>query len=567
MRRYYFPFCKRIDCSSFAVEKQIKMNTYKSLFIAALALACHCSSAFAQSNVTSPMVDVNGVKDLTLDSLDKVKTARPVAGSSRKGNNPVLFLVGNSTMRNGTLGNGKNGQWGWGAFEHEFFDESRITVENQALGGTSSRTFYRKLWPDVLKGIRKGDWVIIELGHNDNGPYDSGRARASIPGIGNDSLNVTIKETGVKETVYTYGEYMRRFIRETKAKGAYPILMSLTPRKAWEDKDSTRVVRVNKTFGLWAKQVAEAEGVPFIDLNEITARKLERFGKDKMQDMFYIDRIHTSVFGARLNAESAAEGIKNYPGLALAQYLKPLTKPTVAGFKRVKGRPAVFTVGDSTVKNFDKDKDGMWGWGSVFHELFDENKITVCNAAKAGRSARTFMDEGRWDSVYNTLQPGDYVLIQFGHNDGGDINVKKARGELHGAGSESKVFLMPDHHYEVVYTYGWYLRKFIMDALEKGATPIVLSPTARNIWKDGKIDRFTKSYIPWAKEVAASKNVPFIDLNTIAADEFEKKGQKKTVSYFNKDHTHSSLKGARANAKRIAKALKKQGISLSKYLK
>lgn len=80
-----------------------------------------------------------------------------------------------------------------------------------------------------LERGKKGDWVIIELGHNDNGPYDSGRARASIPGIGKDSLEVTIKETGVKETVYTYGEYMRRYIREVKSKGAHPILF-LLPR-------------------------------------------------------------------------------------------------------------------------------------------------------------------------------------------------------------------------------------------------------------------------------------------------------------------------------------------------
>lgn len=137
----------------------------------------------------------------------------------------------------------------------------------------SSRTFYNRLWPDVLKGIKKGDWVIIELGHNDNGPYDSGRARASIPGIGKDSLNVTIQETGEKETVYTYGEYMRRFINDVKKRGAFPILMSLTPRKAWDDEDSTIVTRVDKTFGLWAKQVAKKEKVPFIDLNEISAKK------------------------------------------------------------------------------------------------------------------------------------------------------------------------------------------------------------------------------------------------------------------------------------------------------
>ena len=199
----------------------------------------------AKPTVAGPMEDVNHVIDNTVDSLNKAMTARIKPGTSRKGNNPVLFLIGNSTMRNGTLGNGNNGQWGWGYYEHEFFDANKITVENQALGGMSSRTFYNRLWPDVRKGIKAGDWVIISIGHNDNGPYDSGRARASIPGIGKDSLNVTIKETGVKETVYTYGEYMRKYINDCKALGAHPILMSLTPRDAYDEND--KIVRVNKT--------------------------------------------------------------------------------------------------------------------------------------------------------------------------------------------------------------------------------------------------------------------------------------------------------------------------------
>ncbi len=169
-----------------------------------LSLLCALGVGFgaqAQNKVSAPMKDVNQVIDNTLDSLNIARTARPVSGSSRKGENPVLFLVGNSTMRTGTLGNGNNGQWGWGYFAHEYFDEEQITVENHALGGTSSRTFFNRLWPDVLKGIRKGDWVIIELGHTATGPYDHGRARASNPGIGKETLDVTIQETGVMERV------------------------------------------------------------------------------------------------------------------------------------------------------------------------------------------------------------------------------------------------------------------------------------------------------------------------------------------------------------------------------
>ena len=544
----------------------IRLNVCGCLLLGLATVMSQTGSA--QNKVVAPMEDVNHVIDNTLDSLNKARMARPVSGSSRKGNHPVLFLVGNSTMRTGTLGNGNNGQWGWGYYAHEYFDESKITVENHALGGTSSRTFYNRLWPDVLKGVRSGDWVLIELGHNDNGPYDSGRARASIPGVGTDSLNVTIKETGAKETVYTYGEYMRRFVREVKAKGAYPVLCSLTPRNAWDDKDSTVVTRVNHTFGLWAKQVAEAERVPFIDLNEISARKFEKFGKEKVKYLFYLDRIHTSRFGARVNAESAIEGIRNYPGLKLAEYLKTVEPDTQTGATRKQGCPVLFTIGDSTVKNNDNDPNGMWGWGSVIGEDFNLKKISVENWAKAGRSARTFLNEGRWDKIYAALQPGDFVLIQFGHNDGGDIHKGKARGELHGNGNESKVFLMEaTKQYEVVYTYGWYLRKFIQDAKEKGAIPIVLSHTPRNKWKNGKVERNTQTYGRWAREAAEMGGAYFIDLNTISADKLQKKGEKKTAVYFNRDHTHSSLKGAHLNAESIVKGLKKTDCPLKQYLK
>ena len=542
-------------------------HTFYSYLILGMTFA-FVFSAQAQNKVSAPMKDVNQVIDNTLDSLNKARTARPVAGSSRKGNNPILFLVGNSTMRTGTLGNGNNGQWGWGYYAGDYFDSDRITVENHALGGTSSRTFYNRFWPDVIKGVQAGDWVIIELGHNDNGPYDSGRARASIPGIGKDSLNVTIQETGVKETVYSYGEYMRRFVQDVKAKGAHPILFSLTPRNAWEDKDSTIITRVNQTFGLWAKQIAEEQEVPFIDLNDITASKFEKFGKEKVKYMFYLDRIHTSAFGAKVNAESATEGIRNYERLELANYLKPVEQDTITGSSRKEGCPVVFTIGDSTVKNKDDDKDGMWGWGSVITEIFNSKKVSVENCAMVGRSARTFLDEGRWDKVYDALKPGDFVLIQFGHNDGGDINIGKARGELHGSGDESKVFLMEKTgKYQVVYTFGWYLRKFIRDAQEKGAIPIVLSHTPRNKWKDGQIERNSKSYGKWTREAAEATGACFIDLNKVSADKLQKMGPKKSAVFYNTDHTHTSLKGARMNAQSIAEGLKVTDCPLKKYLK
>lgn len=537
----------------------------KQLLSAIAMMGCWLT---VNAQTPAPIADVNGVIDNTPDSIGKALMARPAPGSTRKANNPVLFLIGNSTMRNGTLGNGNNGQWGWGYFAHEYFDEGRISVENQALGGMSTRTFYNKLWPDIRKALRPGDWVIISIGHNDNGPFDEGRARAVIKGTGNDSLEVTIKETGVKETVYTYGGYMRKYIAECRAAGAHPILMSLTPRDAYDE--AGKIVR--KPHGKWLEEVAKEQRVPYVDLNEISGAKLDAFGHWKESYHFYKDHIHTSKFGAQLNARSAAEGIalNDDPQLApLKAMMRNIALVTVP-VKREKGKPVVFITGDSTVKNEDRDDDSMWGWGAVASSIFNEKKITIANCAKAGRSTRTFLNEGRWDQVYNSLQPGDYVLLQFGHNDIGPIDKDRMRGTIPGTSDSTRVYRMEKSgNYELVYTFGWYLRKFIHDVREKGATPIILSLTPRNEWKDGKIERRNNTYGKWYREVAEKEGVDFVDVHNITADFLDKKcgSKEKAQKYYKRDHTHTSKLGALNNAQSVKKGLKKTESTLKKYLK
>ena len=551
-------------------------------------LAAITLTTTAQVKDRSGVKDVNQVVDNTPDSIAKAMTARPVPGSSRRGNNPVLFLIGNSTMRTGTLGNGNNGQWGWGYYAHEYFDPTKITVENQALGGMSSRTFYNKLWEPIRQAIRPGDWVIISIGHNDNGPYDSGRARASIPGVGNDTLNVTIKETREKETVYTYGGYMRKYINDVRAQGGNPILMSLTPRNAYDDKG--KIVR--KPHTQWLIQVAAEEGVPFVDLNEISGQKLDTYGKWKTDYHFFLDKIHTSRFGAMMNARSAAEGLmaSHNPALnPLKAMMRNVQLPTY-NLTRTEGKPVVFITGDSTVKNADKDPDGMWGWGAVANTIFDEAKIDIVNAAMAGRSCRSYLNEGRWERVYNSLKPGDFVLIQFGHNDISPIDKPKYRGAIATTKDTCHVYRMQAAKedlskqnvidqklkantqvgsYEVVYSFGWYLKKFIQDVREKGATPILVSLTPRNEWPNGKIERRNDTYGKWYREVAAETGCEFVDLHNITADFLDKKcGKKeKAMKYFNHDHTHTSLLGAKTNAQSIAKGLRDNKSPLANYLR
>ena len=552
-------------------------------------MAAMMMTAAAQNfdNLPDPIEDVNKVVDNTPDSIAKALMSRPKPGSSRKGANPVLFLVGNSTMRNGTKGNGSNGQWGWGYYENKYFNEAMITVENQALGGMSTRTFYTDLWPAVREALKPGDWVIVSIGHNDNGEFfDQKRARAVIPGVDPDTMYIGFNQrTQRQDTVYSYGTYLRKYIQETRAKGANPILMSLTPRDAYDAKTG-KTIRKPQTE--WAAYVAAVEGVPFVDLNERSGQKLDSYSAWKKKYHFHGDKIHTSKFGAEMNARSAAEGLweSHNPQLKPLQAMMKDVEPDSYEAKREKGKPVVFFTGDSTVKNADKEDDGMWGWASQAFTVFDESKITLVNAARAGRSTRSFIREGLWEKVYNSLQPGDFVTIQFGHNDICPIADKKARGVIASTKDTCHVYHLENDTYELVYSFGWYLKKMIDDCREKGATPILVSLTPRNEWPDGKIERRDGSYGKWYREVVEETGVEFIDLHNLSADFLDKKFavkklpadkekakakiaelKEKAGKYFKKDHTHASKLGAQMNAQSFAKGLKEAKSELAKYLK
>ena len=526
---------------------------------------------------TTMQLAAQQVIDNTPDSIAKALMNRPAPGSTRQGSNPVLFLIGNSTMRNGTMGNGNNGQWGWGYFANQYFDGRKISVENQALGGMSTRNFYTDLWPAVRQALKPGDWVIVSIGHNDHADlFDAKRARGVIDGVAEDTMIVGFNlRKQIPDTVYSYGHYLRCYIREIRQAGANPILMSLTPRDARDD----RGLIIRKPQTQWAAYVAAIEGVPFVDLNEISGSKLDGYSLWKQKYHFHGDHIHTSAFGAQLNARSAAEGIyySSHPLLKPLQELMINVESSKLNVDRSSGRPVVFICGDSTVKNEDNaDHTGMWGWGSLATTIFDTSKITVSNQAIAGRSTRSYLNEGRWERVYNALQPGDFVLLQFGHNDIGNLTDAKARAVIASAEDTCHVYQIEgDGRFELIYSFGWYLKKFIDDVREKGATPILLSLTPRNEWPDGKIERRNDSYGRWYREVVEQTGVSFIDVHNISADFLDKKFagkdpekcKQKAAVYFNHDHTHTSYQGALMNARSVARGLKASASPLAAYLR
>jgi rhamnogalacturonan acetylesterase len=228
----------------------------------------------------------------------------------------------------------------------------------------------------------------------------------------------------------------------------------------------------------------------------------------------------------------------------------PATNAAEPGDERL---PRLYLIGDSTVR---VGTAGQRGWGEEFGPYIDADKIEVINRAIGGRSSRTFLTEGRWAAILEELQPGDVVIMQFGHNDGGLINDEsRARGSLQGTGDEKQeiVNLMTGRD-ETVYTYGWYMRKYVRDTREKGATPIVCSPVARKIWADGKIVR--DRYGPWARESAEAEGGLFVDLNEIIARRYEELGPEAVEPFFADERTHTTTEGARFNAESVILGLK-----------
>jgi lysophospholipase L1-like esterase len=209
--------------------------------------------------------------------------------------------------------------------------------------------------------------------------------------------------------------------------------------------------------------------------------------------------------------------------------------------------PILFLVGDSTVHNA---APGLVGWGDVISNYFDPVKISVKNFAKPGRSTRTFISQGWWKEILAVAHPGDFVIIQMGHNDSSPINDdSRSRGTLPGLGDESTNLVNSlTHRRETVRTYGWYLREYISEARAKGMTPLLCTSVSRLPTPGKELD--TTRYAAWAREVATAEKVPLIDLNQCALERWAGKSVEEIrTNYFaGKDATHFNRTGAELNA-------------------
>lgn len=496
-------------------------------------------------------------------------------------NLPSLFLIGDSTVRNGR-GDGGGGQWGWGDQLAPLFDTSRVNVVNRALGGTTTRTYYRDFWAKTLALMKPGDVVIMQFGTNGGQINDASRARGEIHGLGDETQDITNLVTKKFETVHTFGWYELQLVAEARAKGVTPIICSLIPRNSWRDGKVPRPGADSPAT--WAAQAAQSAHAPFIDLYEIVARQYDSLGEAKVKELFVANAgPHTSLAGAQTNAICVVAGLKALKENPLAKFfsknaanVQPADlsnadsistlqvaedeRPVVAASKVAVEKignaalPTFHIVGDSTVKS--GGVNGMVGWGERLKPFFDPEKINVINHAIGGRSARTYFTEGRWAKVAAQIKPGDFVIIQFGHNDQGRIGdpANKGRADGKGIGDETVEDTKSDGSKELVHTFGWYMGAFAAEAKAKGATVIVSSPIPhKDRWEKG---RDFEVLAGWDAAVAKKNNALFLDLTLVVTDTYKKIGRESVAALFADKGTHTTDAGAQTNALCVVGGLK-----------
>lgn len=221
--------------------------------------------------------------------------------------------------------------------------------------------------------------------------------------------------------------------------------------------------------------------------------------------------------------------------------------------------PTLWIAGDSTAA---KGGANATGWGVPLASMVDPAQLNLVNGARGGRSSRTFITEGLWEKMITEVKTGDWVVIQFGHNDAGPINDNtRARGSLRSTGDESEdIVNQLTQKPEKVRTYGWYLRKMISETKAKGATPVLFSITVRNEWADGKVERRNGPWSELARQTAQSTGTTLVDLTNLIADAYDRMGPEQVKPFFPKDHTHTGPEGAAFSASLVAKALQDVGV-------
>lgn len=472
---------------------------------------------------------------------------------------------------------------GWGMRLGEYFNED-VTVHNLALSGRSSKSFTtEEYYTKLLNELGKGDYLLIQFAHNDQKKDDA--ARYTVPGL---DLSTLDSEGKNAEGISSYEWYLiEKYIKPAVKRGAMPVLLTPITRRA---SSGGANYKNHVPYQEAIFEIAKTYDIPCIDvMNKTVALYTNIFNEggaeataalhamkvDSKTGELITDNTHLSAKGSKLISGLVVEGIKEL-GLPLADYIKS---------DEGKEGITIHLAGDSTVKTYE-DNQFIGGWGEFIQNYFDGNKVTFRNYSEGGRSARSFINEGRlvdngkfttsaapvgMGAISESIKEGDYLFIQFGHNDDNskgyttmyDRMIPLGEPDEKGiypvtAGKMTSTDQLPAAYlaeldkaglteeakqtainkalktiqkygdsyyaYDCGGTYKWFLKQYVDYARANGATPVLVTPVSRRYFdENGKIeskpghhggsDEYCDfRYVEAMRQLAEEENVILIDL-------------------------------------------------------
>lgn len=433
---------------------------------------------------------------------------------------PTLLLIGHSQAPDELQGLGPADLWNWRQVIARYLDTRQVKVLNLALGQLRQPAGYT---PAVIKA---GDVALI----------------------------VTERQRGAPEAMAPSRAALRDGIATLRALGATPVLCTPPPPRRFDAQGHT--VRGEGGDATRLTALAREHSVACIDLAALIAQRWDALGPAVVTQLFPRttpeERMHTNRAGAVMSAQVVLQALRQQrllpePAFACSPPQRPVTAPDPR-------RPTLFIVGDSTVRS--AGRNDQWGWGERLAPWFNPDELQLANHAIAGRSTRTFLREGRWAELRAQLQPGDAVLIQFGHNDSGRVGdpAARQRGVLPGTGDDTQTEVLPDGTVESVRSFGAYLAQYLREALDAGAVPIVVSPVPhKDHWQD---ERDFADFSAWGREVAQREGALFVDLTLAVTEAYRALGAAEVERLFADANTHTNDAGAKLNAACIARLLR-----------
>ncbi|KAL4990031.1 SGNH hydrolase-type esterase domain-containing protein [Aspergillus falconensis] len=216
----------------------------------------------------------------------------------------------------------------------------------------------------------------------------------------------------------------------------------------------------------------------------------------------------------------------------------------------------IYLAGDSTMASSTP------GWGDY---IADSVSVEISNQAIGGRSARSYTREGRFQAIADVLQAGDYVVIEFGHNDGGSLSTDNGRTDCPGDGDETCETVY-NGVAETVLTFPAYIENAALLFLEKGANVLISSQTPNNPWESGTFSYTPNRFVGYAELAAQRAGVEYVDHGAYTASIFEALGADTVNSFYPNDHTHTNSEGSSVVADAFLKAVVCSGVALNDVL-